>query len=69
MIYDFIFSTFAMVFNDLGFDSGTANDLFDRFVRKHNLRPGFQSDYDLRPLFGDLLDDQNFVRDRVSRLL
>lgn len=41
-------------------------DLFRTFQDKHDLRPGFQGDYDLRTLFGDLVDDPSFVRDRVS---
>ena len=69
MIFDRVFSAIAMVFDDLAFDSGTTNDHFERFVQKHGLRPGFQGDYDLRTLFGDLVDDQNFVRDRVSCIL
>ena len=43
-------------------------DQFQAFADKYGLRPGFQSDYDLRTLFGDLVDDQSFVRDRVSSL-
>ena len=66
---DHIFSSFTMVLDDLAFDSGTTNDLFERFATKYGLRPGFQGDYDLRSLFGDLVDDQCFVRDRVSDLL
>ena len=57
-----------MVFDDLAFDSGTMNDLIGRFATKYGLTPGFQGDYDLRPLFGGLVDDQCFVRDRVSDL-
>ena len=60
---DFIFSlTRTMAF------SGGLNDQFQRFAEKYDLRPGFQGDFDLRPVFGDLVDDQVFVRDRVSVL-
>ena len=69
MIFDRVFSAITMVFDDLAFDAGTINDHFERFAQKHGLRPGFQGDYDLRALFGDLVDDQNFVRDRVSSIL
>ena len=41
-------------------------DLFRSFQTKYGLVPGFQGDYDLRSLFGDLVDDPSFVRDRVS---
>ena len=67
-IFDRIFSTINMVFDDLAFDSGTVNDLCERFAQKHGLQPGFQGDYNLRSLFGDLVDDQSFVRDRVRDL-
>ena len=45
------------------------NDPFQRFAEKYDLRPGFQGDYDLRAVFGDLVDDQSFVRDRVCCFL
>ena len=45
--------------------NGGQNDLFDRFAEKYDLVPGFQGDYDLRAVFGDLVDDQSFTRDRV----
>ena len=48
-----------MSFNDL-------NDQFQALADKYGLTPGFQGDYDLRSIFGDLVDDQSFVRDRVS---
>ena len=41
-------------------------DLFRSFQTKYGLVPGFQGDFDLRALFGDLVDDPSFVRDRVS---
>ena len=50
---------FSMSFND-------PDDLFQGLVDKYGLTPGFQGDYDLRSVFGDLVDDQTFVRDRVS---
>merc|ERR1719356_1065268 len=46
-----------MSFNDL-------NDQFQALADKYGLTPGFQGDYDLRSIFGDLVDDQSFVRDR-----
>ena len=48
--------------------NGGQNDAFQQFAEKYNLQPGFQGDYDLRALFGGLLDDQCFVRDRVRYL-
>ena len=45
--------------NDLG-------DPFQQFAEKYGLVPGFQGDYDLRAVFGDLVDDQSFVIDRVG---
>ena len=48
--------------------NGGQNDAFQQFAEKYNLQPGFQGDYDLRSLFGGLLDDQCFVRDRVRYL-
>ena len=68
-VFDRILSSIAMARDDLAFNSGTVDDLFDQFATKHGLRPGFQGDYDLQPLFGDLVNDQCFVRDRVSNLL
>ena len=40
--------------------------MYREFKEKYGLEPGFQGDFDLKPLFGDLIDDQCFVRDRVS---
>ena len=40
--------------------------LYREFQEKYSLSPGFQGDFDLRPLFGDLVDEPCFVRDRVS---
>ena len=41
-------------------------DLFRSFQSKYDLQPGFQGDFDLRTLFGGLVDDPCFIRDRVS---
>ena len=57
--WDFVNFTFSMSFNDL-------NDQFQALADKYGLTPGVQGDYDLRSIFGDLVDDQSFVRDRVS---
>ena len=41
-------------------------DLFRSFQTKYDLAPGFQGDFDLRSLFGGLVEDGTFIRDRVS---
>ena len=51
----------------MSFDDPAAA-MYREFQEKYALSPGFQGDFDLRPLFGDLVDDQCFVRDRVSLL-
>ena len=62
------FDQFLKYFSRMSFDDPRTllGDQFQAFAEKYDLRPGFQADYDLRALFGDLVDDQSFVRDRVS---
>ena len=46
---------------------GAANvDHFEAFRAKYDLVAGFGGNYDLLSLFGDLVNDTSFVRDRVS---
>ena len=45
---------------------GGGSSLYEEFVQKYNLEAGFGGLLNLKCLFGDLMDETSFVRDRVS---
>ena len=45
---------------------GGGAPLYQEFVDKYKLVPGFGGLLDLKNLFGELMDETSFARDRVS---
>ena len=49
----------------MGFGTGSTTP-YDAFVAKYGLTAGFGGLLDLKSVFGDLINETSFVRDRVS---